>query len=176
MSILDWFEKKQKKAKINEKLNIPGNLWIKCPQCGEVSFKKDLENNLMVCPKCNYHFRITPEQRINYLFDKNSFKEIDSNLEPTDFLGFTDTESYEKRIKKAKAKSDKSEGVVIGSASLNSIKVNVALMDFTYMGGSMGSIVGEKVTRIIEKSVEDKKPLIIFTMSGEQGCKKVLLV
>ena len=161
MSILDWFDKKKKSEKVNERLNIPGHLWIKCPSCGEVSFKKDLEANYMVCPKCGYHFRITPGQRIKYIFDKNSFQEFDENLEPKDFLGFTDTESYEKRIKKAKEKSEKNEGIVIGSATLNSIPVNVGLMDFTYMGGSMGAIVGEKVTRIIERSVEDKKPLII---------------
>ena len=169
MSILDWFERKEKKIKkeqFSEKLNIPGNLWIKCPSCGEVSFKKDLEQNLMVCPHCRFHFRISPEKRIEYIFDKNSFKEFDSDLEPKDFLNFSDTESYKKRIQKAKEKSQKKEGVIIGEALLNSQPVNVGVMDFTYMGGSMGAIVGEKITRVIEKAIQNKNPLIIFTMSG----------
>ena len=103
MSILDWFEKKKKIGKNTDKLNIPGNLWLKCPKCSEVSFKKDLELNLMVCPHCNHHFRISSEQRINYIFDKNSFKELDSSLEPKDFLDFKDTEAYKDRIDRTRS-------------------------------------------------------------------------
>jgi acetyl-CoA carboxylase carboxyl transferase subunit beta len=166
MSILDWFEKKQKKVKSSDKLNIPGNLWVKCPSCSEVAFKKDLENSFMVCTSCKHHFRISPKQRLDYTFDPNSFKEYDEDLEPKDFLDFVDTEPYKKRIQKTKKKTDKFEAIVTGTATLAGRPVNVGIMDFSYMGGSMGAVVGEKLTRLIERSVEDKNPLIVFTMSG----------
>jgi acetyl-CoA carboxylase carboxyl transferase subunit beta len=166
MSILDWFEKKQKKVKSSDKLNIPGNLWVKCPSCSEVAFKKDLENSFMVCTSCKHHFRISPKQRLDYTFDPNSFKEYDEDLEPQDFLDFVDTEPYKKRIQKTKKKTDKFEAIVTGTATLAGRPVNVGIMDFSYMGGSMGAVVGEKLTRLIERSVEDKNPLIVFTMSG----------
>ena len=166
MSILDWFEKREKKIKNTGRLEIPGDLWVKCPTCSEVSFKKDLELNFMVCPHCGHHFRIMPKQRLDYFFDKGSFEEMDGGLEPKDFLGFVDTQAYDKRIQSAKKKSNKTEAITIGSALLNKHNVNVGIMDFSYMGGSMGSVVGEKVTRLIEKSIEDRSPLILFTMSG----------
>ncbi|MBH38311.1 acetyl-CoA carboxylase carboxyl transferase subunit beta [bacterium] len=166
MSILDWFDKKKKKVKSTDKLNIPGNLWLNCPKCSEVSFRKDLENNMMVCMSCGHHFRISPQQRIAYTFDTDSFDEHDGDLEPTDFLDFVDTEPYVKRIQKTKKKTDKCEAIVTGTAALNGKKVNVGIMDFSYMGGSMGAVVGEKLTRLIEKSVNDKLPVIVFTMSG----------
>jgi acetyl-CoA carboxylase carboxyl transferase subunit beta len=166
MSILDWFEKRKKNVNNAGRLEIPGNLWLKCPTCAEVSFKKDLEVNFMVCSSCGHHFRITPKQRIDYIFDKGSFQEMDALLEPQDFLGFVDTQPYATRIKKTKEKTNKSEAVQTGSALLNKRTVNVAVMDFSYMGGSMGAVVGEKVTRIIEQSIQDKHPLILFTMSG----------
>ena len=112
MSILDWFEKKQKKVKSSDKLNIPGNLWVKCPSCSEVAFKKDLENSFMVCTSCKHHFRISPKQRLDYTFDPNSFKEYDEDLEPQDFLDFVDTEPYKKRIQKTKKKTDKLDQIL----------------------------------------------------------------
>ena len=166
MSILDWFDKKKKKAVNGDKLNIPGNLWIKCPSCSEVMFKKDLEQQCMVCGHCEYHFRVTPEQRLQYLFDPNSFQEMDADLQPKDFLEFSDTEPYKKRIAKAIKKTGKNEAVMIGTARLKGRDINVGLMDFSFMGGSMGAVVGEKVTRLIEKACENKSPLILFTMSG----------
>lgn len=166
MSILDWFEKKKKTTQNIDKLNIPGNLWQKCPNCSEVSFKKDLEINHMVCPHCNFHFRITSEQRLKYVVDSDSFKEIDSSLEPKDFLEFKDTEAYQDRINRTAKKTNKKEAVLIGTATILGEPVNVGVMDFSYMGGSMGAVVGEKVTRIIEVAIENKNPLIIFTMSG----------
>ncbi|MBI60646.1 acetyl-CoA carboxylase carboxyl transferase subunit beta [bacterium] len=166
MSILDWFEKKKKNVKVTDKLNIPGNLWLNCPKCSEVTFRKDLENNMMVCPNCGHHYRISPQQRLSYMFDSDSFSEHDVDLEPTDFLDFVDTEPYVKRIQKTKKKTDKTEAIVTGTALLNGTKVNVGIMDFGYMGGSMGAVVGEKLTRLIERSVEDKHPVIVFTMSG----------
>jgi acetyl-CoA carboxylase carboxyl transferase subunit beta len=166
MSILDWFDKKEKKTVNSEKLNIPGNLWIKCVGCNEIIFKKDLETNLMVCMHCNHHFKISPAQRLSYIFDFDTFEEIDSDLEPKDFLKFTDTMSYQSRIDSAKKKNINKEAVVIGHVKLKKLPVNVAIMDFSYMGGSMGAVVGEKITRLIEHSLQSSLPVILFSMSG----------
>jgi acetyl-CoA carboxylase carboxyl transferase subunit beta len=166
MSILDWLSKKQKNSPQAEKLNIPGDLWVKCKSCTEVIFTKDLEKNLKVCTHCEYHFRISPEERLAFFFDKNSFKEIDSGIKPVDFLEFSDTESYKKRIDLAQKKTQRNEAMVIGEATLKKRLVNVGIMDFSFMGGSMGSVVGEKVTRIIEHALKNKAPLFIFTSSG----------
>ena len=166
MSILEWFAKKQKNVSQTEKLNIPGDLWIKCTSCGNVIFSKDLEASLKVCTKCGHHFRISPEERLSYFFDSGSFVEFDSQMKPIDFLKFTDTESYAVRIQKTQKKYKKNEAVIIGEALLGGNKVNLGIMDFAFMGGSMGSVVGEKLARIIERAVENKNPLIIFTSSG----------
>jgi acetyl-CoA carboxylase carboxyl transferase subunit beta len=166
MSIIDWFAKKEKSTETSAKLNIPGDVWIKCTHCNEILFQKDLDSNCKVCPKCNFHFRVSPTDRIRYIFDAGSFVEQDESVGPTDFLGFFDTESYSDRIKKAQSKSRRNDAVVSGYATLDKIPVNTAIMDFGYMGGSMGSVVGEKITRAIERSVVDHKPVIVFTSSG----------
>jgi acetyl-CoA carboxylase carboxyl transferase subunit beta len=166
MSILKWFSQKKRVFSKVEKLDIPGDLWIKCSSCSEVLFIKDLEQNYKVCSHCQFHFRISAQERISYVFDSNSFKEMCAAFKPVDFLSFNDTESYAKRIDKATSKSKKNEAILIGEASLRRRPVNVGVMDFSYMGGSMGTIVGEKITVLIEKSLEDRYPLIIFTSSG----------
>lgn len=166
MSILDWFAKKEKNSVQTERLNLPGELWIKCPNCSETLFLKDLELNKKVCTHCNYHYRLTPEERVKFTFDVGSFKEFDDHLKPVDFLGFKDTETYTNRIKKAIKKNKSNDAVTIGTARLKKQPITVAIMNFGYMGGSMGSVVGEKITRAIEKAIETKNPLIIFTSSG----------
>lgn len=167
MSIIDWFAKKQRSVRTNsEKLNIPGDLWVQCSKCRETLYLKDLEANLKVCTKCQHHFRLSPTERISYTFDKGSFEEVDTHIRSKDFLNFTDTDSYGSRLKKAYKKIHGSDSVKIGYARLNGMPVNVAVMDFNFMGGSMGSVVGEKVTRIIEYAVKNKNPLIMFTASG----------
>lgn len=166
MSILDWFANREKETVSAEKLNIPGDLWVKCSACDTVLFIKDLEANKRVCSSCNHHFRISPEERVKQTFDKGSFVELESEMTAVDFLKFEDTERYEDRLKKAIKKTKKKEAVLIGTASLNSIPVNVGIMDFSFLGGSMGSVVGEKITLLIELAIENKHPLIIFTSSG----------
>lgn len=166
MSILDWFANKEKEAHQTGRLNIPGDLWVKCFDCGEILFLKELTSNNKVCTKCQYHFRITPEERITMLLDADSFQERDANIEPIDFLNFTDTQSYKDRIKLAKAKSKRKDAVIIGTAQMNQIPVNIGIMDFSFMGGSMGSVVGEKITRLIEGALENGHPVIIFSSSG----------
>lgn len=166
MSILDWFNKnKENEPKQDQRLDIPGDLWVKCPSCKTSLYLKDIEDNNKVCT-CGYHFRISPEDRIKVHFDANSFNEIETNIEAIDFLKFEDTESYELRLKKAKQKTKHADAILIGTAKLNHLNVNIGVMDFSFMGGSMGSVVGEKITRIIENAIKNKYPLIIFTSSG----------
>lgn len=166
MSIIEWFAKKEKNAETASKLEIPGDLWVKCYKCNGILYLKNLETDFKVCNKCGHHFRITPEERIKYTFDLNSFQEIDANLCPTDFLEFCDTEKYEDRIKKSQKKTNRNDAVVTGTAKINKKPIVAAIMDFGFMGGSMGSVVGEKITRAIELALEKKYPLLIFTASG----------
>jgi acetyl-CoA carboxylase carboxyl transferase subunit beta len=167
MSIVDWFANKEKeKTRGEDKLNIPGDLWVKCFSCGEILFLKDLVANLKVCTKCKYHFRITPDERVSFLFDKDSFVETNASIKSVDFLNFTDTQNYKERIDKAMQKAKRNEAVIIGHAAINDHPVNVGVMDFAFMGGSMGSVVGEKITRLIEQALDNKFPVIIFSSSG----------
>ena len=121
---------------------------------------------MMVCPHCDYHFRINAKTRINQLFDKDSFVEFFKNVQPCDPLNFVDTESYAERLKKAHAKTGLDEAVITGIGTIEGHKIAAAVMDFAYMGGSMGSVVGEKVTRIMEKALELKLPMLAITSSG----------
>lgn len=166
MSILDWFANKEKKTSASEKLNIPQDIWVKCFSCNDILFLKELEDNAKVCLKCNYHFRISAAERIRYIFDKDSFEEIATSLKPKDFLKFTDTESYQKRLEKTWKKTNRWDAIMVGTAKLNLLPVNIGVMDFSFMGGSMGSIVGEKIARIVELGIKNKNPVIIFSSSG----------
>ncbi len=166
MTITDWFSKKRQTISTQEKLNIPGHLWIKCSSCGEVLFLKELEQNEKVCPKCDFHFRLTPSDRIRFTCDKNSFSETHITVEGIDFLGFEDTEKYHLRLKKAQEKTQRLDAVLTGTARIKKIPVNIGVMDFGFLGGSMGSVVGEKITRLIEDAIQNRYPVIIFTASG----------
>lgn len=172
MTIQAWFEKRkvaqeQRKAleaKIEDD-GLPG-LWTKCVHCGAQVPKKDLEDNDMVCPLCDYHFRINARTRIAQLFDSNTFEEMFAEVKPTDPLDFVDTESYKERIVKAKAKTGLDDAVITGVGKINGSKISAAVMDFEYMGGSMGSVVGEKVTKAMEEAIKQKIPMMVVTASG----------
>ncbi len=169
MSIQNWFRRKKEKKEtpyVRERLDIPGNLWVKCYKCNQAIFTKELKENLKVCPKCNYHFKLTAGERIEQLVDEKTFKEIDSSITPKNFLNFTDSKSYTKRIESATIKSSLAEAIVTGTAKIGGNNTALGTMDFSFMGGSMGSVVGEKVTRLIELAVEKKLPVIIFSSSG----------
>lgn len=166
MSILDWFNKKEKATPNQGRLNIPEDLWVKCFSCKDTLFLKDLEANDKVCTKCNYHFRLSPEERVALILDENTFEEYDAHLGPVDVLSFTDTKSYPDRIEQAKKKTKKNDAITIGTGKLNGHSVNIGVMDFSYMGGSMGSVVGEKITRMVEKAIQNKFPVLLFTASG----------
>jgi len=172
MTIQSWFEKRKQaqeqrkalEAKIEDD-GLPG-LWSKCVHCDAQIPKKDLEDNDMVCPLCDYHFRINAKTRISQLFDADSFEEMHANVRPTDPLNFVDTESYKERIKKAKDKTSLDDAVITGIGKINGHKISAAVMDFEYMGGSMGSVVGEKVTRMMEEAIKQKIPMLVITSSG----------
>jgi acetyl-CoA carboxylase carboxyl transferase subunit beta len=165
LSIHDWF-KRQKTPYARERLDIPGNLWVKCYKCSQAIFAKDLEANYKVCPKCRYHFKLTYLERLAQLVDEGSFQEQDHEIKSTDFLGFTDAKPYAKRIDETIKKSGLNEAIVTGLAKINKLETALGIMDFSFMGGSMGSVVGEKVTRLIELAVEKKLAVIIFSSSG----------
>lgn len=147
------------------KTDITDGLWIRCEECGEMIYKKDWETNLKVCPECNYHFRLTFTERLELTIDSD-FNELDAMLKPVDILNFMDTESYSNRIKANQLKTGLSDAIVTGTGRLGRHIVVIGILDFRFMGGSMGSVVGEKVTRAIEKATDAKLPLIIFSSSG----------
>ncbi len=172
MTIQDWFEKRKEaqiqRRALEARAEVEKNpdLWTKCVHCEAQLLKEDLANNLMVCPVCDYHFRINARTRIAQLFDDGSFEELFSEIKPTDPLEFVDTESYKDRLKKANEKTGLNDAVVTGVGLIKGNKVAAAIMDFDFMGGSMGSVVGEKVARIMEKAVELRLPVLAVTSSG----------
>ncbi len=172
MTIQDWFEKRkeaqEQRRALEARVETDGDptLWTKCVHCDAQILKEDLDNNDMVCPLCDYHYRINARRRISQLFDENSFEELFSEIKPTDPLEFVDTESYKDRLQRAKEKTNLDDAVITGLASIEGHKMTVAVMDFDFMGGSMGSVVGEKVTRLIEKAIELRLPVLAITSSG----------
>jgi len=142
------------------------SLWIKCSSCQELLYKREVERNQHVCPKCFYHFPLTVENRIATIFDKGSFVELFPNIEPVDFLKFKDTKPYKTRLIETKESTKKSDAMICGQGKINGIDVLAAIFDFSFMGGSLGSVVGEKVTRILEQGLSQRLPVILFCSSG----------
>lgn len=146
-----------------EKPNIPTGMWSKCNQCGTILYTEDLKSNLYVCPSCNYHLRISAKERIANIIDSNTFIEMDKDLIGNNPLKF---EGYSEKLKKAKKSSELNEAVVTGVGNINGKKTAIAVMDPVFMMGSMGTAVGEKITRIIEHATKNNLPVLIFTASG----------
>jgi len=166
--MVTWFRKRTLRPKRSERRNVavPEGLWIKCNNCGEIVYNKEIDRNLKVCPKCDYHFRISARERIDLLVDSGSFEEFDSGIENQDPLSFKDSMKYSERIKKAEKKTGQLAAVICGTCTINGNRAVVSVFDFAFMGGSMGSVVGEKVTRAIEKAVEERRGLVIVSSSG----------
>ncbi|HMO17490.1 MAG TPA: acetyl-CoA carboxylase, carboxyltransferase subunit beta [Oligoflexia bacterium] len=162
-----WFSRSKapKPIEDSDRLEIPGGLWVKCKGCGEIIYNRELERNLFVCPKCGYHFRLSAEQRIQLLCDREGFDEFDAHLRPSDPLNFKDEVRYKDRIKKVE-KTGKTEAVITGYARINGIRTTLGVFNFGYMGGSMGAVVGEKLTRMIERAIQEDLPVIIVSASG----------
>jgi len=160
-----WF-KKSKEVKTDKKIKIPEGLWVKCDSCKEIIYKKEIDKNLKICPKCNYHFRISAKERIKLFVDEGSFVEIDSGLASNDPLNFKDKIPYRDRLQENRKKSGLEEAAISGEAMVEGRPVIMVIMDFAFMGGSMGSVVGEKVMRAAEAALEKKIPLITVASSG----------
>ena len=172
-----WFKKS--KAPIapveSKKVQMPEGLWTKCKNCEEIIYSKEIERNLNVCPKCDYHFRISARERIDLVIDEGTFNETDPNMASVDFLKFKDSKKYVDRIKAAVAKNGGGDAVVTGSGLMNGQEVVVAVFDFAFLGGSMGSVVGEKITRAIELGLEKKAPVMVFSSSGGARMQESIL-
>ena len=170
MSLMKWLAKKRNllsDTRIKKlDLNVDLDLWVKCPNCGLLMYNKVLDSNCKVCPKCSYHFPSSSDDRIKYICDNNSWVPFNSSLSSTDPLGFSDRKLYSERLLDTKINTGLSDAVQTGMSSIKGIKVAIGIMDFRFMGGSMGSVVGEKLTRLIEKATLHRLPLIISCASG----------
>jgi acetyl-CoA carboxylase carboxyl transferase subunit beta len=142
------------------------DLWVECKKCKEQIYIAELETNLRVCPHCDYHFRLATRQRIHQLMDQDTFKEYDQHLTSADPLKFKDTKKYKDRIKSLAKKGLSNDAVITGSGSMESLPIEICVFDFSFMGGSMGSVVGEKITRSIERAMENNSALVITSSSG----------
>ncbi len=169
MSLFDWFAARRKDqfvGKVTQETDEGDGLWGKCPECGQVVYRKDLLENANVCSNCGHHNRINSDERIKIIADTNSFKVLNQNLTPTDPLGFKDRRAYADRLRESQASTGMKDGVVTGLCKVEGIPLALAVMDFRFMGGSMGSVVGEKITRLVEKATNMKLPLLIVCASG----------
>ncbi|MFA9372647.1 MAG: acetyl-CoA carboxylase, carboxyltransferase subunit beta [Poseidonibacter sp.] len=140
--------------------------WIKCPECNSLMFFKEVENQDNICPKCNFHMRIGAKRRIEILTDENTFVEFDEDLKPNDPLKFVDKTSYKKRVDEAFKKTGRTSSVVSGEAQINGMGVQIVVFDFSFMGGSLGSVEGEKIVRAVDRALEKHQGLIIVSASG----------
>ena len=156
---MGWFTK-------SKKTQVPDNLYTKCKKCEEAIYTKDLEKNNMVCPKCDYHFRLTLNQRIAMMSDEGSFQEFDSHLSAADPLTFVANDAYADKIQQAIDKTKLNEAITIGTATIDGVPVVVGILNFNFVGGSMGSVVGEKIARAADKALELRQPLILVSASG----------
>lgn len=161
-----WFVRSKDNIEKQQQKEMPDGLWTKCPSCSEVIYKKQLEDNYYCCGKCNYHFRVGTNEYIRLFLDGGSFKETNQNIKSADPLEFTDTKAYKDRLLDSYNKTDDNDAVTTGIASIGGIAVSFASMNFNFIGGSMGSVVGEKIFRAAKTSIDKKIPLIIISSSG----------
>ncbi|CAH2030414.1 acetyl-CoA carboxylase, carboxyltransferase subunit beta [Trichlorobacter ammonificans] len=174
---MSWF--KRAKAGIEKSsthnVKVPEGLWTKCPSCSESVLSKEIAENLQVCPKCGHHFRIAPRQRLQALLDNGTWLEHDAGMTSVDFLEFKDTKGYQERIDATLAKGGSRDAVICVEGGIEGIAVQVAIFDFSFMGGSMGSVVGEKITRAIERGVEKRQPVLVISASGGARMQESIL-
>ncbi len=162
-----WFRKEKKpKEAVEKQTAIPEGLWVKCDECKEIVYRKEVEANFNTCPKCSYHFRLSALERFEILFDDNKYKEFATDIRSGDPLGFRDTKRYADRLKVYQNRVGSGDAVLCAEGKLEGIPVVICAMEYAFMGGSMGSVVGEKITIAIERCVEKKEPLLIVSCSG----------
>ncbi len=174
---MSWFNKA--KAGLDRsaarKVKVPAGMWVKCPGCSASILSKDIEANLQVCPKCGHHYRISARRRLDALLDDAKWQEFDSNMTSVDFLEFKDTKSYQTRINDSLAKGGSKDAIISAAGAIEGTPVQVAIFDFSFMGGSMGSVVGEKITRTIERGIKLHQPVIIISASGGARMQESIL-
>jgi acetyl-CoA carboxylase carboxyl transferase subunit beta len=164
-----WFRQKKKpeaQPGAERSVRVPEGMWIKCDSCDQIMFSKTVQENDHVCPKCNYHFRISARQRLEYLFDEGAYATFDDGVGPTDFLNFKDKKKYSERIKAYQEETGYLDALVNARGSIGGIETVICCMEYAFMGGSMGSVVGEKLTRAAELCLREKLPLIAISCSG----------
>ena len=163
--IKDEITQKEKSTEQSQKIEQKSH-WIKCPECSSMMFFQEVENLHHVCPKCNFHMRIGATKRIKLIADEGSFEEFDKDLHPTDPLEFVDSKSYQKRLEEALHKTGKTSSIVSGECKINGIAVQLVVFDFSFMGGSLGSVEGEKIVRACNRAMDKKQGVIIISASG----------
>jgi acetyl-CoA carboxylase carboxyl transferase subunit beta len=163
---MEWFRKAKEGLVPQRKKELPDGIWIKCDSCGEIIYRKELDKNLWVCSKCDHHFRIRSRDYIHLILDGGELEEYDKYLTGLDPLEFKDSKKYPERIKDSQKKTNLKDAVVAGIGKIDGREVSFAVMDFGFIGGSMGSVVGEKVARAIERSLDMRIPLVVISCSG----------
>ena len=163
-----WFKKTRKpiEPQTDKSSRVPEGLWVKCPSCGQVIYNKELTINLQVCPKCAHHFRMNAADRLAMLFDNGQWTEHDADLRSTDPLSFTDTKPYRDRLRASIAATGRNDAVVSATGLIDGLPAVVAAMEYVFIGGSMGVVVGEKITRAIETGITQRAPVIVVCCSG----------
>lgn len=174
---MSWFTKERASIERSggNKVTFPDGMWMKCPGCSETLLSKDIEANLQVCPKCGHHYRISARKRLEALLDDGVWQEYDADVTSVDFLHFKDAKSYQDRIDAALAKGGSKDAVICVEGSIEALPVQVSCFDFSFMGGSMGSVVGEKITRSIERALQKRQPVIIISASGGARMQESIL-
>lgn len=178
MSLLDWFANRRKSGSISQERHerdIADGLWNKCPECGVLAYNKDLMANQMVCLECGHHMRVDSNERIRQLIDANTWKPIDENLRPADPLQFRDRKAYSDRLREYQEKTGLNDAVQTGFGQIDGLPAALGVMDFRFLGGSMGSVVGEKLTRLIEQATQKRYPVVIVCASGGARMQEAML-
>ncbi|HMC31221.1 MAG TPA: acetyl-CoA carboxylase, carboxyltransferase subunit beta [Candidatus Angelobacter sp.] len=162
-----WFKREPSEIQANEEKRVrTEGLWVKCEGCRQIIWKKELEENLNVCTKCDYHFRIDAKERLMLLLDEDSIESHDENLESTDPLNFSDTRPYKSRLVKSKSATGLKDAIINATGTMHGRPVIVSAMEYSFIGGSMGAVVGEAITRAIERACQQRKPIIVVSASG----------
>ncbi|MFJ5360378.1 acetyl-CoA carboxylase, carboxyltransferase subunit beta [Pectobacterium sp. CHL-2024] len=174
---MSWIERILNKSNITptRKANIPEGVWTKCDSCGQVLYRAELERNLGVCPKCDHHMRLSARARLQAFLDKENTVELGSELEPKDVLKFRDSKKYKDRLVSAQKQSDEKDALVVMKGTLYGMPIVAASFEFSFMGGSMASVVGARFVRAVEQSLEDGCPLVCFSASGGARMQEALM-
>jgi len=163
---VSWFRKANRGLKTQEKKELPGGLWLKCQLCEEIIYRKEWERSLFTCPKCDFHFPLSSWEYIAYLLDPGTFQETERELAPADPLGFKDSKRYSDRLRATQEKTGLLDAAVCGLGAVSGMRVAASFFDFRFIGGSMGSVVGEKIARTATRAVAERVPLIVLSSSG----------